>query len=259
MPAPGASTPAGAASVTASSGRCERAQGQESSRPAKRRRWSSGRERSHSGGKRRGGRSPSPAQSARSASVSASSSSESSDSEVRASAMPPSSSRRPGAGGGRSSDARSASGRARSPQPGPSGLGSGGRALPQADRYRSVLCGHSSPAPSGAAEEGSVYLDREDSFRTVLYLIREFHSMAEPASVAPNRFKTSLAPIYGLQSEPSPSLHLSLSPLLSSLLEDTDLALAKFVEDQTVHGFLPVPGRRHRRYYRTSSTSFPGQ
>ena len=25
-----------------------------------------------------------------------------------------------------------------------------------------------------------------------------------------------------------------------------------------MHGFLPVPGRRHCRYYRTSSSSFPG-
>ena len=25
-----------------------------------------------------------------------------------------------------------------------------------------------------------------------------------------------------------------------------------------MHGFLPVTGRRHRRYYRTSSSSFPG-
>ena len=35
------------------------------------------------------------------------------------------------------------------------------------------------------------------------------------------------------------------------------MALSKFVEDQAIHGLLPVPGRRHRRYYRTSS-SFPG-
>ena len=104
---------------------------------------------------------------------------------------------------------------------------------------------------------GSVDLDRDDSFRTVLHLIREFHSMEEPASVAPNWWKTSVAPIYGLQSESSPALHLPLSPLLGSLLEDTNLALAKFVEDQTIHGFLPVPGRRHQRYHRTSS-SFPG-
>ena len=136
---------------------------------------------------------------------------------------------------------------------------------PSAVQSRSGLCGISSPAPSGAAEEGcdsisdSVDLDRDDSFRSVLHLIREFHSLEEPASVAPNRCKTSLAPIYGLQSESSPALHLPLSPLLSSLLEDTDLALAKFVEDRTIHGFLPVPGHRHRRYYRTSSSSFfPG-
>ena len=83
--------------------------------------------------------------------------------------------------------------------------------------------------------------------------------MEEPASVALNRCKTSLAPIYGLQSESSPSLHLPLSPLLRPLLEEINLALSKFVEDQTIHGFLPVPGRRHRRYYRTSSSSFPGQ
>ena len=83
--------------------------------------------------------------------------------------------------------------------------------------------------------------------------------MEEPASVASNRCKTSLAPIYGLQSESSPPLHLPLSLLLSSLLEDTNLALARFVKDQTVHRFLPVPDRHHRRYYRTSSSSsFPG-
>ena len=45
---------------------------------------------------------------------------------------------------------------------------------------------------------------------------------------------------------------------MRSLLDDTNLALSKSLEDQTVHGFLPVPSRRHRRYYRTSSSSFPG-
>ena len=58
--------------------------------------------------------------------------------------------------------------------------------------------------------------------------------------------------------ETSPAFHLSVSPLVQSLLDDTNLALSKFLEDQTVHGFLPMPGRRHRRYYRTSSSSFPG-
>ena len=80
----------------------------------------------------------------------------------------------------------------------------------------------------------------------------------ELASVAPNRCKTSLAPVYRLQSESSLALHLLTSSLLRSLLEDTNSALSKFVEDQTVHGFLPVPGCRYRRYYRTSSSSFRG-
>ena len=57
--------------------------------------------------------------------------------------------------------------------------------------------------------------------------------------------------------EISPAFSLPASPLVRSLLDDTNLALAKFLEDQTVHGLLPVPVRRHRRYYRTSS-SFPG-
>ena len=132
---------------------------------------------------------------------------------------------------GRSEGDRSASGRIHSPQPGPPCLGLGMRAAPRAGRSCSELCGHSSPAPSGAAEEdrdsfsGSVNLDRDDSFRSVLHLVREFHSTDEPVSVVPNRCKTSIAPIYGLQSESSLALHLHLSPLLRSLLEDTNLAL----------------------------------
>ena len=59
-------------------------------------------------------------------------------------------------------------------------------------------------------------------------------------------------------SETSPAFHLPTSPLMRSLLDDTNLALSKLLEDQTVHGFLPVPGHRHRRYCRTSSSSFHG-
>ena len=59
-------------------------------------------------------------------------------------------------------------------------------------------------------------------------------------------------------SETSPAFTLPASPLLTTLLADINLALSKFLEDQTVHGFLPVPGCRHRRYYSTSSSSFPG-
>ena len=104
----------------------------------------------------------------------------------------------------------------------------------------------------------SVDFDQDDSFRSVLALIRSFHNMEELAGIPSAWCKTSLASIYGLMSETSPAFHLPTSALMRSLLEDTNLALSKFLEDQTVHGFLHVPGRRHRRYYRTSSSSFPG-
>ena len=104
----------------------------------------------------------------------------------------------------------------------------------------------------------TVDFDRDDSFLSVLGLIRNFHAVEEPAGIPSTRCKTSLASIYRLMSETSPAFHLPVSPLVRSLLDDTNLALSKFLEDQTVHGFLPVPGRRHRRYYRISSSSFPG-
>ena len=121
-----------------------------------------------------------------------------------------------------------------------------------------------SPGPSGVADDDrsstfeSVDFARDDSFRAVLGLIREFHDMAEPATVPAARCKTSLASAYGLTSETSPAFTLPVSPLLSTLLLDINSDLSKFLEDQTVHGFLPVPGRRHRRYYGTSTSSFPG-
>ena len=145
----------------------------------------------------------------------------------------------------------------RSPRPGPS------RSFVREDRYQSGA-GRRSPGPSGAAEDDrsttfeSIDFARDDSFRAVLGLIREFHDMAEPAGVPAARCKTSLASAYGLMSETSPAFTLPASPLLSTLLADINLALSKFLEDQTVHRFLPVPGRRHRRYYSTSSSSFPG-
>ena len=118
-----------------------------------------------------------------------------------------------------------------------------------------------SPGPSGVAEDDrsstfeSVDFARDVSFRAVLGLIRKFHDMAEPATVPAARCKTSLASAFGLLADSYP---LPLSPLLSTLLMDINSDLSKFMEDQTVHGFLPVPGRRQRRYYGTSTSSFPG-
>ena len=82
--------------------------------------------------------------------------------------------------------------------------------------------------------------------------------MAEPATVPAARCKTSLASAYGLASDSSPAFTLPVSPLLSTLLLDINSDLSKFLEDQTVHGFLPVPGHRQWRYYGTSTSSFPG-
>ena len=96
------------------------------------------------------------------------------------------------------------------------------------------------------------------TFWPLLALIRNFHDMEELAGVPSARCKTFLALIYGLMSDASLAFLLPTSPLLQLLLEDTNLALSKFLEYQTVHGFLPVPGRRHRWYYRTTSSSFPG-
>ena len=121
-----------------------------------------------------------------------------------------------------------------------------------------------SPGPSGVADDDrsttfeSVDFARDDSLRAVLALIREFHDMAEPATVPGARCKTSLASAYGLAADSYPAFSLPLSPLLSTLLIDINSDLSKFMEDQTVHGFLPVPGRRQRRYYGTSTSSFPG-
>ena len=213
------------------------------------------RSRSSSGGtdrrakKRARRRSPSPGRSSRRRGRHYRSSSDWSEEDL-ADVSPP---RSGGAPGGASSS------RAydRSPRPGTS------RTYARDDRYRSGA-GRQSPALSGTEDDDrssafeSVDFDRDDSFRSVLGLIRNFHGVEEPAGVPSAHCKTSLASAYGLMSEVSPAFTLSASPLVRTLLDDTNLGLSKFLEDQTVHGFLPVPGRRHRRYYRTSSSSFPG-
>ena len=117
-----------------------------------------------------------------------------------------------------------------------------------------------SPGPSGVAEDDrsstfeSVDFARDVSFRAVLGLIREFHDMAEPATVPAARCKTSLASAFGLTG----GFLCLFPPCCRPLLMDINSDLSKFMEDQTVHGFLPVPGRRQRRYYGTSTSSFPG-
>ena len=247
-------SPAASAAVPGSSGRQQR---QEVSRSSRRRRRSSN---DGTGRAKKCPRdcSPSPGRSFRCREETYRSSSSSSEDD-RPESPPPISGRTPG---GTPGDSRPAQAGNRSPRPGPSGWRP--RSSTVAERYRTGFGGHLSSSPPGEADDDhsialdALDIDRDDTFRSVLALIRNFHSMEEPAGVPSARCKTSLASIYGLMSETSPAFHLPTAPLMQSLLDDTNLALSKFLEDQTVHGFLPVPSRRHRRYYRTSSSSSPG-
>ena len=252
IPAGVSDPPPAPAAVPGVSGSQQR---QEDSRPSRRRRHSSSDGTDRQSKKRPRGRSPSPSPSSHHRERHYRSSSSEDD---RAEASPPKAGRAPG---GTPGDFRSAPTGDRSPRPGPSGWTS--RSSARAEHYRSGA-GRRSPSPSDGADDDrssafdTVDFDRDDSFRSVLGLIRYFHAMEEPAGTPSTRCKTSLASIYGLMSETSPAFHLPVSPLVRSLLDDTNLALSKFLENETVHGFLPVPGCRHRRYYRTSSSSFPG-
>ena len=245
IPAGAGDLPAAPTAVPGVSGQQQR---QEDSRSRRRRRRSSSDGTDRRSKKRHRRRSPSPVPSSRRRERHYRASSSSSE-EDRADASPPRAGRAPG---GTPGDSRSSRAYDRSPRPGMS------RSFARGERYRSGA-GRRSPAPSGAADDDrlsafeSVDFDREDSFRSVLGLIKSFHGMEEPAGVPSARCKTSLASTYGLMSEVSPAFTLPASPLVRSLLDDT-----KFLEDQTVHEFFPVPGRRHRRYYCTSSSSFPG-
>ena len=123
-------------------------------------------------------RSPSPGPSSRRRERHYRSSSDSSE-EDRADVSPPRSGRAPGGTPGGTQSSRAYD---RSPRPGTS------RSYARDDRYRSGA-GRRFPAPSGAADDDrssafeSVDFDREDSFRSVLGLIRSFHGMEEPAGV----------------------------------------------------------------------------
>ena len=245
-------TPAGAGVLPAVPGVSGEQQRQLESRSRGRRSRSSSNGTDRRAKKRSRRRSPSSERSSRRRGRRYRSSSDSSE-EDRADASPPRARRAHGGArtGGSSRDLD------RSPRPGMS------RSSVREERYRSGAS-RRSPVPSGVADDDrsstfeSVDFARDDSFRAVLGLIREFHDMAEPANVPAARCKTSLASAYGLMSESSPAFTLPVSSLLSTLLLDINSDLSKFLEDQTVHGFLHVPGRRHRRYYGTSTSSFPG-
>ena len=237
VPAGVVDPPAAPAAVPGSSGLQQR---QGISRSSRRCRHSSSDGTGHAQKKHPWVRSASPGRSSRYRERSYRSSDSSEDD--RAETSPPMSGRAPG---GTPGDSRPAPAGDRSSRPGPSGWRP--RSSAGAERYRSCFGGRLSPAPSGEVDDDhssafdALDIDRDDSFWSILALIRNFHSMEEPVDVPAARCKTSLASIYGLMSETSPAFHLPTSPLVQSLLDDTNLALSKFLEDQTVHGFLPVP------------------
>ena len=255
VPAGVGGPPSASAAVPGSSGH---QQHQETSRPSRRRRLSSSDGTGRASKKRPRGRPPSPSPSFRYQERSYRSSSESSE-DAQAVTSPLGAGRAPG---GTPGDSRPAPAGGRSPRPGPSGRTARSSAGAGAERYRSGG-GRRSPAPSGVADD-----DRSSSFESMDFDRDDFpvcpgpHPELSQHGRAGRNTISSVqdfsASIYGLMSETSPAFHLPTSPLMLSLLDDTNLALSKFLEDQTVHGFLPVPGRRHRRYYCTSSSSFLG-
>ena len=187
-------------------------QRQEASRPSRRRRRSSSDGTDRRLKKRPRGRSPSPSPSRRRKKPYRSYSESSED--ARAEASPPRAGRAPA---GTPGDFLPASAGDRSPRPGPSGWTS--RSSAQAERYCSGA-GRRSPSPSGGTDDDrssafdTVDFNRDDSFWLVLGLIRNFHTMEEPAGILSARCKTSFASIYGLMSETSPAFHLPVSPLV---------------------------------------------
>ena len=217
IPAGACGPPSVLAAVPGSSGR---QQCWETSRPSRRRRRSSSDGTDRRSKKRPRGRSPSPGPSSRRRERSYRSDSALSEDD-RAETSPPRAGRAPG---GTPGDFRSAPAGDRSLRPGSSGWTS--RSSARADHHRSGA-GRRSHSPSGGADDDrssavdTVDFDQDDSFRSVLGLIRSFHAMEEPAGTPSAQCKTSPASIYGLMSETSPAFHLPVSPLVRSLLDDT--------------------------------------
>ena len=148
------------------------------SRPSRRRRRSSSDGTDRASKKRPRGRSPSPGPSRRRERPYRSSSESSED--VRAEASPARAGRAPGGTPGNFLPAPAGD---RSPRPGPSGWTS--RSSARAERYRSGA-GRRSPSPSGVADDDrssafdTVDFDRDDSFRSVLGLIRNSSGTSTP-------------------------------------------------------------------------------
>ena len=220
VPAPAVGSPTGGPSAAGPSGLSERSR--ESSCSERRHGRSSSGERSHLSKKHRKARSPSPSRSSHVACSSASTLSASSGAGERGLVMPPPPASCSGAGGGLSGRDRLGFGCDRSIRPGPSGLGSGSRSSPVPGPSRLGSGGCASTSPSGAGDDdhsstvNSLDTERDDSFRSVLRLIREFHNLEEPASVARTGARLLLLR-FMVYSQSCPRLFTCLLPLCCGL------------------------------------------
>ena len=127
-------------------------------------------------------------------------------------------------------------------------LRAGVRGLPLLRTGYARALGLSVPPPLGGVDVDhsgplkALDIDWDVSFRSVLALIKNFHSMEAPAGIPSARCRASLASIYGFMSETSPTFHLPLSPLLRSLLDRVVVGYQVWVRVQ-------VPARRYRYGY----------
>ena len=165
----------------------------------------------------------------------------------------------PGADASRSGSRTS---RDRSPQPGPSSQPQAD-AAPREQRDGERHDARAFPAAPGEGEDeraGSTeppVLEKDAPFRQVLKSIRDFHGFPTPPETTPHPDRSAMARHLGLPLDHAPALHLPASQLTKDLVDNTNAHMHKFDEDQTQGAFLPIPGLRSRRFYRTSEPLFP--
>ena len=173
-------------------------------------------------------------------------------SEMRAPTLP--ASVPPGADAGRSGSRTS---RDRSPQPGPS-FQTQSDVAPREQHAGERRDARSFPAaPEGEEDEraGSTeppVLEKDAPFRQVLKSIRDYHGFPTPPETTPHPDRSAMARHLRL-----PLDHAPASQLTKALIDDVNAHMRKFGKDQTQGAFLPIPGRRSRRFYRTSKPLFP--
>ena len=152
--------------------------------------------------------------------------------------------------------------RDRSPQPGPLSQ-TQADAAPRERRTGERRDAHAFPAAPGEEEDeraGSTeppVLEKDAPFRQILKSIRDYHGFPTPPETTPHPDRSAMARHLGLPLDHASALHLPASQLTKALIDDVNAHVRKFGEGQTQGAFLPIPGRKSRRFYRTSEPFFP--